>query len=77
MINELEELAIELIENEGGEYLGPDQLIAECGADSFGVVMIVNGIDEEFPCLPETGTKEIDWSTITLNQLLGWYNGIK
>lgn len=64
---DIEKLIVESLAEEDGEYLGLNSKILDSGLDSFGIVMVLHAINEEFPFftkLEELGIEEITWQDV-------------
>jgi len=69
----MQEYIQEQIENEGGIY-GLNIPLVESGIDSFGVVMVLNEVQAEYPFMKEGYLKEFPIETITPAKLEELYN---
>lgn len=67
----------ELVESENGIVTSKDQKLIETGIDSFGIIMVLNGLDSEYPYLGDNKFENIKFDTITFNDILRMHNECK
>ena len=74
----IEECYITLVEEEGGNVVSLDQKLVETGVDSFGVMMILTNLDDQFQFLLEEEKVEmLDIPNLTFNDIKDRHNVCK
>lgn len=67
----------ELIEEENGTAISSTQAIVESGIDSFGLIMVLNSIDEEYKVWTKEEFKELPFEKLTIQDIVNKINDSK
>ena len=67
----------ELIEEENGTVIGATQAIVESEIDSFGLIMVLNSIDEEYKVWTKEEFKELSFEKVTIQDIVDKINDSK
>ena len=67
----------ELIEEENGTAVDATQAIVESEIDSFGLIMVLNSIDEEYKVWTKEEFKELPFEKLTIQDIVDKINDNK
>ena len=64
------DLINEVLEDNLGNVSTEDTLVKDTGVDSFGIVMLLLALDEQYGCFPTGFEESVDYEVLTLGHLI-------